>query len=186
MITTILVDSCSYFRLAQSIHPLLKTPFCEEKHVLGVIKELNEEYKRNPSLKHKFFWVEHPEYIENRKRCFSLKQAIKSDINNTFYFLRETARDEGYGVSKVDLIALSYCEVLSIPVVTDDNDMLLLAKEYEIKKYTSLELLKLMYDCDFVSIKTIRAIVKYWIYIKDTPKSYKTSYKRLFNEPAPR
>ncbi len=48
MITTILVDSCSYFRLAQSIHPLLKTPFCEEKHVLGVIKELNQEYKQNP------------------------------------------------------------------------------------------------------------------------------------------
>lgn len=183
---TILVDSCSYFRLAQSIHPLLKTPFCEEKHVLGVIKELNLEYQRNPSLKHKFSWVDLPEYIENRQRCFSLKQAIKSDINNTFYFLRETARDQGYGVSKVDLIALSYCEVISIPVVTDDYDMLLLAKEYEIKTYTSLELLKLMYDCDFISIKKIRTIAEYWVYMKDTPKSYKSSYKKLFNEPAPK
>ncbi len=45
---TILVDTCSYFRLAQSINPLLKKPFCEEKHVLGVIKELNLEYSQQP------------------------------------------------------------------------------------------------------------------------------------------
>lgn len=186
MSVTILVDTCSYFRLAQSIHPLLKIPFCEEQHVLGVIKELNQEYQRNPSLKHKFFWVDQFEYIENRKRCFSLKQAIKSDINNTFYFLRETARDEGYGVSKVDLIALSYCEVLSIPVVTDDLDILLLAKEYEIKTYTSLELLKLMYDCSFITKKKVRTIVEYWVYIKDTPGAYKSNYKKLFKEPAPK
>jgi len=186
MSVTILVDSCSYFRLAQSIHPLLKRPFCEEKHFLGVIKELNQEYQRNPSLKHKFFWVDQSEYIENRKRCFSLKKVIKSDINNTFYFLRETARDEGYGVSKVDLIALSYCEVLSIPVVTDDKDMLLLAKEYEIKTYTSLELLKLMYDCSFITKKKVRTIVEYWVYIKDTPGAYKSNYKKLFKEPAPK
>ena len=43
MKATILVDSCSYFRLAQNIHPLLKTPFCEEKHVMSVIKELNDD-----------------------------------------------------------------------------------------------------------------------------------------------
>jgi len=57
MKSTILVDTCSYFRLAQSINPLLKKPFCEEKHVLSVIKELNLEYNKNPSLKHtpKFF-----------------------------------------------------------------------------------------------------------------------------------
>jgi hypothetical protein len=186
MITTILVDSCSYFRLAQNIHPLLKIPFCEEKHVLGVIKELNQEYKQNPKLKHKFFWVSQAEYIENRKRCFTLKEKLKSDINNTFYFLRETARDQGYGVSKVDLIALSYCEVLSIPVVTDDHDMLLLAKEYNIKTFTSLELLKLMYDCGFITIEKIRTIAEYWVYIKDIPKAYKKSYKKLFKETAPR
>ncbi|MCP3900858.1 MAG: hypothetical protein GY707_14225 [Desulfobacteraceae bacterium] len=153
---------------------------------MGVISELNQEYQRNPSLKHKFFWVDQPEYIKNRQRCFKLKEELKSDINNTFYFLRETARDNRYGVSKVDLVALSYCEVLSIPVITDDYDMLLLAKEYEIKTYTSLELLKLMYDCGFISIEKVRTIAEYWVYIKDTPKAYKKSYTRLFKEPAPK
>jgi len=83
MKATILVDSCSYFRLAQSIHPLLKTPFCEEKHVLGVIKELNIEYNKNPSLKHKFFWVTQPEYAENRKQCFQFNYKYAKDY---FYY----------------------------------------------------------------------------------------------------
>jgi hypothetical protein len=185
MNANILVDSCSYFRLAQSIHPLLKTPFCEEKHVLGVIKELNLEYNKNPSLKHKFFWVNQPEFMENRKRCFSLNQARKSDINNTFYFLRETGRDAGFGVSKIDLIALSYAEVLSIPVVTDDHDMLMLAGEYDIKTFTSLEIMKLLYDCGVINIKKVRSIASFWIYQKDTPKSFRASFKKLFDEEAP-
>jgi len=186
MKTTILVDSCSYFRLAKSIHPLLKNPFCEEKHVLGVIKELNDEYNKNPSLKHKFFWVNEPGFVENRKQCFRLNQAQKSDIKNTFYFLRETARDEKYGVSRVDLTALCYALVLFIPIVTDDTDMLMLAKEYDIKTFTSLEIMKLLLDCEAISMKEVRAISAFWIYLKDTPKSFKASYKKLFNEPPPK
>ncbi len=186
MKVTILVDSCSYFRLAQSIHPLLKRPFCEEKHVLGVIKELNMEYNKNPSLKHKFFWVNEVEFAENRKRCFILSVQQKSDINNTVFFLRDTARQEGYGVSKADLTGLSYAQVLSIPVVTDDTDMLKLAREYEIKTFTSLDIMKLLYDCDVINMKKVRAIAAFWVYLKDTPKSYKTSYQKLFNEPAPK
>ena len=64
--------------------------------------------------------------------------------------------------------------------------MLLLAKEYEIKTYTSLELLKLMYDCNFITKKKVRTIVEYWVYIKDTPGAYKSNYKKLFKEPAPK
>jgi len=50
----IIVDSCSYFRLAQSIQPLLKKAFGKEKHCLGVIEELDREYEKNPALKRKF------------------------------------------------------------------------------------------------------------------------------------
>jgi len=186
MKSTILVDTCSYFRLAQSINPLLKKPFCEEKHVLGVIKELNLEYNKNPSLKHKFFWVNEAEFVENRKRCFSLSVQQKSDINNTFFFLRETAREEGYGVSKVDLIALSYAEVFGISIVTDDTDMLMLAKEYDIHTYTSLQIMKVLYDCGTITISQIHSIAAFWVYLKDTPKSFRKSFKNLFKESAPK
>ena len=46
----IIVDSCSYFRLAQSIKPLLKISFGREKHCLGVIDELDKEYERKQDV----------------------------------------------------------------------------------------------------------------------------------------
>ena len=63
----VILDSCSYFRLAQSIRPLLKNEFGKEKYCLGVIKELEEEYEKNPTLKHKFFWVN-----QNERFAFEL------------------------------------------------------------------------------------------------------------------
>lgn len=185
MTCSVLVDSCSYFRLAQSLHPLLKTPFCEEQHTLGVIKELQDEYKKNSSLKHKFYWVDNQEYAENRKRCFVLSADQKSDINNAFYFIRETARDMELGVSRIDITCLAHAYVLQTPVVSDDDDFLVLAKEYEIKCYKSLELLKIMYDCGHVTIDQVRGIASYWRYQKDIPKSYRRDFKRLFGEPIP-
>jgi hypothetical protein len=89
----IIVDSCSYFRLAQSIHPLLKIPFGRQKYCLGVIDELDKEYAKSPTLKNKFFWVNQPEYAGNRKDCFSPSLKQRSEINHAFFFIREFVRD---------------------------------------------------------------------------------------------
>ncbi|MFH1217732.1 MAG: DNA-binding protein [Pseudomonadota bacterium] len=182
---SVLIDSCSYFRLADSLHPLLKTPFCEDGHSLGVLKDLQEEYKKNAALKHKFFWVDQKEYAENRKRCFQLTADQKIETNNAFYFIRETNRDMQLGVSRVDINCLAHAYVLEIPIVTDDSGLLALAKEYDVTSYKTLELLKIMYDCGHITIEQVRAIASYWQYLKDKPKSYKKDYKRLFGEPIP-
>ncbi len=81
----IIVDSCSYFRLAQNIRPLLKNPFGREKYCLGVIEELDKEYEKNPTLKNKFFWVSQNEYSHNRKKCFSPNIRQRSEINHAFF-----------------------------------------------------------------------------------------------------
>jgi hypothetical protein len=182
----IIIDSCSYFRLAQSIRPLLKNPFGKEEHCLGVIKELDEEYEKNPLLKHKFYWVNHKEYGDNRKNCFAPTRTQRSEINHAFFFIREFARDNQFSVSEVDIIALSYAYVLKVPIVTDDADMLEVAKEFEIKTYKTLELLKLMLDNGVVTMEQIRAIASYWIYQNDTPKLYGKDFKRIFSEDPPR
>lgn len=181
-----IVDSCSYFRLAQNIRPLLKREFGKEKHCLGVIKELDEEYAKNPTLKHKFFWVNQEEYTENRKKCFSPTMNQRAEINHAFFFMREFARDNQLGVSKVDIIALSYAYVLKIPTVTDDSDMLVAAKEFGISTYKTLEVLKLMLDSGLVTMKEIRSIASYWIYQNDTPRSYGKDFKKLFSENPPK
>jgi hypothetical protein len=182
----IIVDSCAYFRLAQSIRPLLKKPFGKEKHCLGVIQELDNEYEKSPSLKHKFYWVNDDEFAANRKRCFALTTAQKSEINHAFFFIREFARDEHIGVSEVDIKALSYAYVLKILLVTDDDDMLIVAKEFEISTLRTLHLLKLLLDCRVVTMERIRAIAAYWIYQNDTPKSYRKDFRRIFLEDPPR
>ena len=182
----IIVDSCSYFRLAQSIHPLLKKPFGKEKHCLGVIKELDEEYQKNPSLKHKFYWVNENEFASNRNRCFALTTPEKSKINHAFFFIREFARDEQIGVSEVDIKALSYAYVLKMPLVTDDDDMLVVANEFEISTLKTLDLMKVMLDAEVVTMKQVRAIAAYWIYQNDAPKSYRKDFRTIFLEDPPR
>jgi hypothetical protein len=181
----IIVDSCSYFRLAQSIQPLLKIPFGRKKYCLGVIEELDKEYSKSPTLKNRFFWVNQQEYTDNRKDCFSPSPKQRSEINHAFFFIREFARDSQFGVSEVDIIGLAYAYVLKIPIVTDDSDMLEVAKEFEIKTYKTLEIMKLMMDSGFVKMKQIRSIVSYWDYQNDEPESFRKDFKRIFSEDPP-
>ncbi len=181
----IILDSCSYFRLAQSFHPLLKTSFGKEKHCLGVIPELDKEYEKSSILRNKFFWVTQEEYTHNRKNCFSPNQKKRSEIKHAFYFIRDFARESQFSLSEVDITGLAYAYVLDIPVVTDDADMLEVAKEFEIKTYNTLELMKLMLKNGFVKMRQIRAIVSYWAYQNDKPKSFRRDYKRLFSEDPP-
>ena len=67
--------------MVQSISPLLKRPFRDNKFALGVIKDLHEEYKKNPTLRNKFGWVSLPEYVQNRQRCFKFSKDELVEIN---------------------------------------------------------------------------------------------------------
>jgi len=182
---TVLVDTCSYFRLAQSINPLLKTPFCEEGYILGVIKNLHEEYKQSPRLKSKFGWVDQLEYVKNRQGCFRISRDDQAEISNTFYFIRDTARDEKLTTGKVDIQALAHAYILEIPIISDDTDLLALAKIHEIKTYNSLNFLKKLLDCGHIDMDMVKAIASYWSYQNDTPASYRKDFEKLFKETAP-
>ncbi len=186
MYASMVVDTCSYLRLAQSIVPLLKEPFCENSFALGVIKDLYDEYKKSPTLKNKFGWVDQDEYVKNRQRCFKISRDQKTDISNAFFFIRETVREERLTTGRIDIIALAHAYILEFPIVTDDKDLLILAKEYEVEALNTLKLLKKLLDCNHIDLAMIRAIAEYWIHLNDTPASYRKDYKKLFEEDAPR
>ena len=59
--TKILVDSNSYLRLAESIHPLLDNVFGDEEYCLYIIAELNTELNAG-HLRTRFSWVDEDEY----------------------------------------------------------------------------------------------------------------------------
>jgi hypothetical protein len=63
--------------------------------------------------------------------------------------------------------------------------MLEIAKEYNIITYRTLEILKLMLDAGLLKRKQIRSIASFWVYLNDTPKSYRSDYKRIFKEEPP-
>jgi hypothetical protein len=182
----ILVDSNAYFRLAQSIHPLLNVVFGKKRYCLYVIKELQDEYSRSPRLKNAFSWVNDPEYVKNRSHLLKISKEEKPEIRRAYDFILDYVRNVHPGVSKVDVLCLAHAEQLRIPVVTDDEGMRTVAGEYGITTYKTLELLKLMLDCGYIGIEKIREIADYWTYLNDEPKDFVVDYKKLFGEAPPK
>ena len=182
----ILIDTNAYFRLAQSIRPLLKVEFGEEEYCLYVVKELQLEFDRNPRLRNKFRWVSDPEYSENRSHRLQLSRKEKKEISQAFDFIFDHARTAYPGLSRVDMTILAHACILGIPVVTDDGDMLALAKDFEIQTFRVLDLLKLMLDCKHIDMQKVREISAYLSYANDKPREYGRDYKKLFGEDPPK
>ena len=182
----ILVDTNVYFRLAQSIHPLLGEEFGTKKYCLYCIKELQDEYNRSPRLKNTFSWVNDPEYVKNRAHLLKITREEKLEIKRAYDFIYDYARNFHPGVSKIDVLCLAHAEQLRIPIVTDDEEMRIAGGTYGIKTLRTLELLKLMLDSRHIDIKKVREIAAYWIYLNDKPKDFVIDYKRLFGEAPPK
>ncbi|GAB6272393.1 MAG: hypothetical protein STSR0003_22390 [Smithella sp.] len=182
----ILVDSNAYFRLAQSIHPLLNVEFGDKRYCLYCLKELQDEYNRNPRLINSFSWVNDPDYVKNRSHLLKVTRGEKLEIKRAYEFILDYVRNVHPGVSKVDVLCLAHAEQLCIPVVTDDEEMRIAAGAYDIKTFKTIDLLKLMLECRHIDIKKIREIAAYWIYLNDKPKDFIIDYKRLFGEAPPK
>lgn len=176
----ILIDSNAYFRLAQSIHPLLSQEFGSKRYCLYIIDGFEAEYFRNPRLKSSFAWVKQDEYVQNRAQKINRSNAQRKDAGFNLEYLKETAKDLDLTTSPVDTEALALAMALSIPVVTDDTDMLTLAQEYGITTMKTLDLLKLMLDEKHIDDAKIDSITSYWDYSKDHPKDFLKDFKRIF------
>ncbi len=180
----ILVDTNCYLRLAQSIQPLLCTPFGKQEYCLYVIPELNGEL-RSRHLRTKFSWVGQAEFLDERERFPTLSRKQKNSINDTFDFLWDFVQNEQPGPSRVDARFVAYAIELQIPVVTDDEDMIKLAQAFGAAVMRSLDLLKLMLDEGHIDIQKIQAIVAYWRHVGDTPGQLERRYRKLFGRKPP-
>lgn len=181
----ILLDSNSYFRLAKDIHPLLDTIFGTENYCLYVLKELDDEFYRSHRLRTEFAWVESNEYYSNRQKRLTVSHKDKRAINLAADFINRHGIDQGLGVSRVDSLCLAYGHVLSIPVVTDDMDMLQVGSDLAVQTMKTLELLRLMLDSGHIDKAGVRRIASYWNYIRDKPGNFRTDFIRIFGERPP-
>lgn len=165
----ILVDSNVYFRLAFNFHPLLSVSFGDKNYTLYVIDDFQQEFDNNPRLQKKFHWVDGDEFVENRNRQINTGRKARKEIDLAFDFLWEHNIESGLGASEADVKAVAYGYVLGIPVVTDDNDMLALGREFEVAMMRLIELLQLMYDCDHKTKSQINSLVEHLRYDNDLP-----------------
>ena len=188
----IIVDSNSYFRLAQNIHPLLCHPFGKEDQTLYLHAELNDEYRRSHRLKNKFHWVAETKYVDNRGRSISITQEQKEAIEEAYDYLWEHVQEAfldplGKGPSPIDTRIVATALELNIPVVTDDQDMIELAREFQVKTISSLGLMKLMKEAGHIDDEKVDMVVDQWMYDNDTPyKDWKKEFKKLFGREAPK
>lgn len=189
--TKILVDTNSYFRLAQNIHPLLCKPFGKEKYTLYAHADLNTELRGVNRVKSKFSWVKEKKYKEARGRSVTISKKVKDEIDQNYDYMWQHALDEfhdpnGKRPGEVDTRILATALALDLYVVTDDQDMIQLGQDFEVKQMTSLALMKLMLDEEHINLEKIEQVVEQWQYDNETPhRNWKKEYKKLFEENPP-
>jgi len=130
----ILLDTCSYLRLAPCLHPLLNNPFGSKNYCCYIIEALNKEFESSQRLQNKYGeWFNQPEYKDNRKKKIKLSPQEQIEYERAFDIILKSYPDKLYYVSLPDIKILSFAYVLKIPFVTDDENLILLAKEFKVK-----------------------------------------------------
>ena len=97
--TKLLLDTNTYLRLAQSIHPLLGKSFGKEKLTLYIHDKIEKELKRSPRLKTQFYWIEQEEYLTNRKKKLTFSKQEKENIELTYDHIWEFQKDVSFNLN---------------------------------------------------------------------------------------
>ncbi|MDU7494703.1 DNA-binding protein [Providencia vermicola] len=177
----ILVDTNSYLRMAENIHPLLFTIFGKDEYCLYVLPELNKELNNN-KFQSKFPWVHEADFVGNRSKFPTVGRKAKNSIKQTEEYLWDYVLSDLPGPSPVDVKYIAYSLELNIPVVTDDQDMIELASVFDAVTMSTIDLLKLMVDCSHINLSKIQALCMYWNYNRDYPSNYHRDIKKHFPE----
>ncbi|MCO5112999.1 MAG: hypothetical protein M9899_02365 [Bdellovibrionaceae bacterium] len=175
-----LVDSNVYFRLAQSIHPLLCNPMGPNRITLYIISEFELEYFRGAELQNKFGWVESEDYALNRRKFIPLSKKQKFRRENAIDAMADTSSEMRLTTGLADIKALAHAYAAEITILTDDSDLIKLALEFEVKFLKLAQFLKLLVDEGILQIGRVREIYNYLEEMKDFPKNFESDCKAIF------
>lgn len=179
--TRILVDANSYLRLAKTIRPLLGRPFGDRNYCLYILPEAIPELEALSLRKaERFAWVMEDEYRDNRRHIFRTGKRQERAIAVIRQHVADYVASSRPGPSLVDITHIAYALKLGLPVVTDDQDMTKVARRFGAEAMPTLGLLKLMLDCRFIDMPTIRRACGYLEYIRDFPANFHADHRRLF------
>ncbi|HOX69820.1 MAG TPA: hypothetical protein PKV56_18385 [Burkholderiaceae bacterium] len=165
--TLVLLDTNTYLRLAKRIRPLLGMKFGQKDYVLMVLKDVEDEVRRNRTLRSKFPWFDDEEFGTERDSAqIRLTADEKSTLNNARSVLRghvlaDVDRYTSGGrqpPSDTDCRVLAFGQIREAIVVTDDLGMHLLADDFDLPIWHGWELLSKMKAAKKVDNDLIRDI----------------------------
>ena len=165
--TLVLLDTNTYLRLAKRIRPLLGVKFGQKDYVLTVLRDVEDEVRRNRSLRSKFPWFDDEVFGDERDAArVPLSAEQKEQLKNfqsvlQGFVLTDLDRYTTAGrhpPSETDCKVLAFGEVKKAVVVTDDLGMHLLAGDFDIPIWHGWELLSKMRAAKKIDNDRIRDI----------------------------
>lgn len=179
----ILLDSNAYFRLADNLHLLLSEIFGKkDKYELKILGGTLREYNYQSRLQSKFTWVDSDRHKEDRKKNkIRLGKEQQASIKESKEFILSESASRGLGCSSFDVECLATALELSVILVTDDGDLFNLSREYGVNCMSTIELLKLMYDEERITMEEIQNTVYMWDYMEDLPRNFYDDFKKAFD-----
>ena len=189
-----LLDTCSYLRLAFSIHPLLGNVYCIAPEVAKVTSDVHTEWDKQPKLQTKFHWAGEDQYVRNRStnlvrltgkqptEIIQMRRNIRAHSETRVAAIKAA----NYTLpSPTDCAVLAYTFVLSengtaAKAISDDGGMGCIANDLQIPCGTTLDLLNRMYIAKTQTINQIVALAKYLDYIDDLPNNWRVHGPAFF------
>ncbi len=193
--TTVLLDTNAYLRLAKRIRPMLGREFGPKKYVLAILKDVETEVHRNPTLRFKFPWFDEQVLADERLAArIRLTQAEKEGIELASDVLHDAVLSDPLRFmeggrsppSSVDCRVLAHGYVRGCIVTTDDLAMHVLAKEFEIRVWHGYELLKALLNAKAIDTPVIKEIFEALEENGDLPATWRAArhvkFKKVFGK----
>jgi len=192
-----LLDTCSYLRLAYSIHPLLGQQYVPPPEVAQVTSEVHTEWVKQPKLQNKFHWLDEAQFVQNRAANLASVLTLKGKQPTQILRMRQNIRchaessgaaikASGHTIpSPTDCAVLAYVFVLANDgvatiAVSDDGGMGWVANNLQIPLITSLDLVHRMFIAKTQTASQIKTVAAYLDYQDDLPHNWRTKGQHLF------
>jgi hypothetical protein len=183
--TLLLLDTCSYLRLAKRIRPLLGVRFGQKNYVLTILQDVEKEVQGNQHLKNKFPWFDMSEIAHERlSKLVRLSADNKAELEAATSILRAdvVANVTHYKnpPSPVDCRVLAFGQIREAIVITDDLAIHQLAEKFGLPVMHGHELLKKMLAAKKITNELVREIYSALETNGDLPKKWEIDKEAVF------
>lgn len=192
----VLLDTCSYLRLAKRVRPAVGVEFGQKGYVLTIHRSVEDEVRRSSRLRNTFPWFDDDEFAEERlAKQIRLTGAEKDEIKIVQGILQGTVLTEVdlYSMGGrsppgfTDCWLLALAQVKDAIVVTDDMGMHQLAEAFGLPVWHGFELLDKLRSAKVVDRELIIEIYDALEANRDLPKQWAiakhTTFVKIFGSP---